>query len=46
MLSYKEHFVKEPTGKESLIYDLPAATPTTDEPIRVQDNAAYTVFKK
>ena len=46
MLSYKEHFIKEPTGKESLIYDFPAATPTTDDAITVQDNAAYTVFKK
>ena len=46
MLSYKEHFIKEPTGKESLIYDLPVATPTTDDAITVQDNAAYTVFKK
>ena len=36
----------EPTGRESLIYDLPAATTTSDDVITVQDNAAYIVFKK
>ena len=46
MLSYKEHFIKEPTDKESFVYEFPAAGPTTDDAITVQDNAAYTVFKK
>ena len=38
---------KEPTyRRESLVYDLPRATTTSDCVIKVQDNAAYTLHKK
>ena len=47
MLSYKQNSTsKEPADNESFIYDFPAATTTTDDVITVQDNAAYTFFKK
>ena len=47
MLSYKENSTfKEPADSESFIYDLPVETTTSDDVITVQDNAAYTVFKK
>ena len=47
MVSYKQNTTsKEPADSESFIYDLPAATTTSDDFITVQDNAAYIVFKK
>ena len=45
MLSYKQNSTSKEPAK-NFIYDLPAATTTSDDVITVQDNAAYTVFKK
>ena len=37
---------KEPRDRESRIYDLPFRTTTSVRAIKVQDNAAYTLYKK
>ena len=41
MLSYKKHSTfKEPAHSESLIYDLPATTPSTED-VTVQESFVY-----
>ena len=37
---------KDVTVQESVVYDLPMATTTSDGVFTLQDNTAYTVFKK